>query len=352
MDNVISILPVNQDPFLITWDLGRRCNYDCSYCPAHRHDNFSSHASLDELKNTVDFLFEYISVISEYRINKDFYISFTGGEPTVNPAFKEFAAYLKTKKNTHNIKLDLTTNGAMSKSVAESIIDCFDHVTVSYHAEANTSTKKQVLERILFLNQSVPVKVNVMMHSREFEDCVEFCNTLKEHGVKFIPRRIGEDPDAKLTQAHAYTPSQLEWFKQEWNIDVTPSTRPCCGGRTFGVCNSAGITETKYVESREFKDWSCSVNWYFLHVEQQTKLVYTHQTCQARLDGTRGSIGDLDSWETIVSDLKANLEQKAMPIIVCPNKLCGCGLCTPKSKNRQDLLKTLPAVVKDISIFN
>ena len=34
----------------VTWDLGRRCNYDCSYCPAHRHDNFSPHATLEELK--------------------------------------------------------------------------------------------------------------------------------------------------------------------------------------------------------------------------------------------------------------------------------------------------------------
>ena len=40
--------------FQVTWDLGRRCNYDCSYCPTHRHDNFSSHATLDELKSRVE----------------------------------------------------------------------------------------------------------------------------------------------------------------------------------------------------------------------------------------------------------------------------------------------------------
>ena len=80
--------------------------------------------------------------------------------------------------------------------------------------------------------------------------------------------------------------------------------------------------------------------------------MFTHQTCQARLDGTRGPIGTLDAWSAIVDDLKVNLAQKTMPIITCPNKLCGCGLCTPKSENRQDLLKTLPAVVKDISIFS
>ena len=34
--------------FQVTWDTGRRCNYDCSYCPMHRHDNFSAHATFDQ----------------------------------------------------------------------------------------------------------------------------------------------------------------------------------------------------------------------------------------------------------------------------------------------------------------
>jgi len=40
--------------FQVTWDIGRRCNYDCSYCPAHRHDNFSPHATLEELIKNAD----------------------------------------------------------------------------------------------------------------------------------------------------------------------------------------------------------------------------------------------------------------------------------------------------------
>ena len=44
--------------FQVTWDLGRRCNYDCTYCPVTRHDNFSPHATLDELIANNDFLYE------------------------------------------------------------------------------------------------------------------------------------------------------------------------------------------------------------------------------------------------------------------------------------------------------
>ena len=73
--------------FQVTWDLGRRCNYDCSYCPSHRHDNFSPHASLETLKANVDFLYKYIDLYMNHRHFKETSISFTGGEPTVNPNF-------------------------------------------------------------------------------------------------------------------------------------------------------------------------------------------------------------------------------------------------------------------------
>ena len=55
--------------FQITWDLGRRCNYDCTYCPVTRHDNFSPHTNIKVLKDAVDALSE---------IGKPVRLSFTG----------------------------------------------------------------------------------------------------------------------------------------------------------------------------------------------------------------------------------------------------------------------------------
>ena len=355
---VVSILPVNQDPFVITWDLGRRCNYDCSYCPSHRHDNFSPHASLKELTDTTKFLFDYISIISKHRINKDFNVSFTGGEPTVNPNFIEFAKHIRSEyeknfKNQFNLKLDLTTNGAMSTKMADAVIENFDYVTVSYHAEAVDKLKEQVVERIKqFHDRGIGLKVNVMFHAQHFDECVNLCQLLKEQGTRFIPRLIGDDPDSQSSQAYLYTDEQKNWLTEFWGIDFNPTGRPCCGGRTFGVCTSEGTENTKYVNYREFKDWHCSVNWFFLHIEQQTDLIYHHQTCQAKLDGTRGSIGKISQSKVILENLNRQLLENKMPLIVCPNKLCGCGLCTPKSKERHELLKIMPLVVKDTSVFS
>jgi hypothetical protein len=49
MNNIISIQPTEK-VFSITWMLGRRCNYDCMYCPPELHDKFSKHHDLLKLK--------------------------------------------------------------------------------------------------------------------------------------------------------------------------------------------------------------------------------------------------------------------------------------------------------------
>ena len=49
----------------VEWNLGKRCNYDCSYCPAEIHDNYSEHTSIHILKQTVDEL----SKIKNVRIS-------------------------------------------------------------------------------------------------------------------------------------------------------------------------------------------------------------------------------------------------------------------------------------------
>lgn len=351
-----TIKTVDPTLFVITWDLGRRCNFDCSYCPSHRHDNFSPHASLESLKNTATFIFEYASTLAPFRNNKDFCISFTGGEPTVNPNFIEFASYLSKKKveyaDKFNLTLDLTTNGAMGPKIADAVIKHFDHVTVSYHAEGHESLKQQSLDRIMqFKDSGMKMKVNVMMHVKHFEECQKVCDYLEEKEVKFIPRVIGENPDNNFSHLNEYTEEHTTWFKKYYGQDANPNVRPCCGGRTMRVCGSEGQTDTKVIHFREFQGWHCAVNWFFLHVEQQTDFIYHHQTCQARFDGTRGPIGKISEWETVIQELKDKLKKGKMPIITCPNKVCGCGICTPKSSSLYRLISTLPDTVSNMDIF-
>ena len=364
--------------FQVTWDTGRRCNYDCSYCPAHRHDNFSKHATLDELKNNTDFLFEYIDLYMQHRLFKEANIGFTGGEPTVNPNFIPFAQYLKQQyeekyKHRWSCGFALTTNGAMGKKMATAVMENFGHATVSYHAESDNKLKQQVRDRIVQFHTEGPahdftVSVNVMFHAAYFDECKDLCEFLDAHGVKYVPRVIGEEPDSRSSFAHTYTEEQIDYMKNYWKYrnerlngkkqDLEESKilsaagekttekkklgmsigRPCCGSREMCLSLKGESRKSTFVDIREFKGWQCSVNWFFLHLEQQTDLVYHHQTCQARFDGTRGAIGKISEGKKIIEDLREKLQTGTMPTITCPKHTCGCGLCAPKSKYEQNYI--------------
>lgn len=374
--------------FQVTWDTGRRCNYDCSYCPAHRHDNFSKHATLEELKNNVDFLFEYTDLYMTYRKFKEANFGFTGGEPTVNPHFIPFAQYLKQQyeekyADRWEAGFALTTNGAMSEKMGQAVMENFGHATVSYHAESDDKLKQQVKDRILQFHyqgnmHNFTVSVNVMFHAEYFDECVELCEFLRAHDVDFVPRVIGEEPDSKPTFAHKYSEEQLQWFKDYWKrkneekreqeitwalsaaSDKTENKqkiignnigRPCCGSRDMLLFNGANIRRSNFVDFREFKGWNCSVNWFFLHLEQQTDSIYHHQTCQARFDGKRGRIGQLSKGKELIAELRKNLEAGTLPTIICPKQTCGCGLCAPKSMQQDRFFDVLSNHI-DLGVMN
>lgn len=377
--------------FQVTWDLGRRCNYDCSYCPAHRHDNFSPHATLEQLQKNTNFLFEYIDTYMQHRKFKSSSISFTGGEPTVNPYFIPFIQYLKEKyereyKDKWDTNFALTSNGAMSKKMAQKVMENMKHCTVSYHAESNQKLKKQVKDRILQFHTEgskydFTVSVNVMFHAAYFDECKELCDWLYKNNIKYVPRVIGEEPGSRSNFAHQYSENQLDYMKNYWkykNAEINDENetadrlraagepeneksklqkkdgwaigRPCCGSREMCLSAKGQDRKATFVDFRNFKGWYCSVNWFFLHLEQQTDRVFHHQTCQAQFGQTRGPIGKISEGKKIIEDLKHRLETKTMPTIVCPKHTCGCGLCAPKSAYHKNYEKVLESHV-DMSVF-
>jgi hypothetical protein len=89
--------------------------------------------------------------------------------------------------------------------------------------------------------------------------------------------------------------------------------------------------KSKFVDHREFQGWYCSVNWFFMHIEQQTDSVFHHQTCQALYGNKRGPVGFLKNADQLIADLEIRLASDNH--IICPNDRCGCGMCVPKAKD-------------------
>jgi len=361
--------------FTVTWDTGRRCNYDCSYCPPSRHDKISIHPSLDELKETSQFIFDYKKLLDSYMTDKLVWkVSLTGGEPTINPHFAQFVEFLSTKKS-ETFKVGLTTNGHTNKNTLELIGEHMHSCTVSYHCENTDSTKKRILDNIVYLSKLMPnwaLKINVMFHARHdyFEECKKVCEFLSDKGIKYIPRSIGEGVQSKTKNklyaydAHLYTAEQNKWFKNYWDLargdkaevgepdvghNIREQGRPCCGGRSFTIGHDDGtIEETNYASFTGFQNWYCFINLFWLHIEQQEKLIYHHQTCRANFNKTLSSIGTTDNTDRILKRVEGWLKNGKMPVITCPNSICNCGLCITKAKNRDDATKFLKEILPSV----
>ena len=335
------------EPFMVTWDILRRCNLDCTYCESTRHDTTSALPSLEELTNTFRFIQEYVKIYNSKRVDSiKANMDFTGGEPTIN---NNFWPLLDIIASTNEFRLSLTTNGTWGPSFTEKILKNFAHVTISWHAEAEQYLKDRTVTNILFLhNAGMSVQANIMLHADHFEEAQKICEILKSRGVKVNPVPIGDgnivrkgwfvDADGTNRRtSHEYTEEQQDWFynwmgqprKATTTTEGTNVGRACCGGRcTEGLVDNEW-QEVKLVNNW-FKDWYCTVNWYFLHIDQKSGDVFHHQTCQATHTG-RGPIGNLRNSASILNQVQSMLSKPVKPI-VCPNQRCGCGMCVPKAK--------------------
>ena len=70
MIKVDAVRLVKPEPMMITWDVGRRCNYDCSYCEISRHDNISKFHSIDEYLKTFGFIKQWTNTYNSNRKEK------------------------------------------------------------------------------------------------------------------------------------------------------------------------------------------------------------------------------------------------------------------------------------------
>lgn len=389
---------LNKPTKMVVWDLGRRCNYDCSYCTGWMHSTTAPFNSFEKYKKTADFIDKYWKIYDDFhRVDRNWTckISFTGGEPAVNPAFYDLVPYLREKYPY--MELNLTTNGTWSKRRGQFLLDHMNTITVSYHCEGTDKQKALVRENLLFLKENQArkkmSKVNVMMHADYFDECVDLIeNFLKPNEIPYIPRTIGddnkfksewfEDVDGKMRRTtQVYEKDQMQYIKMHWqskNEQVTripikdvqlrkpPAIsldddglvrkmgRMCCGGRCMTVKNDGKEDDVMFIEQSNFKDYHCMVNWFFLHIEEDKDAVYHHQTCMAKIEGTpmpdvdlskftkekatdrKGPICSLTKSDDYLEWLQAQFDAGRTPTVVCPNSYCGCGICVPKAKDMSD----------------
>ena len=176
---------------MVNWNIGKRCNYACSYCPKDLHDRRSPHTRLPQLQAGLE---PVLAVLRERGEDRGLRLEFTGGEPTLNPDFLDFVRWIKATQGDVAQVVGLTTNGSRTVRYYGDLLAFVDYITFSAHFEfLDPDHFIQVVLLTARAAQSAagsppkPISVNVMDEPWSAEDVADLVAILDAEGV-FVRR--------------------------------------------------------------------------------------------------------------------------------------------------------------------
>lgn len=235
----------HQSTIKIEWNLGKRCNYDCTYCPSVIHDNSSPHTDIKILKATVDKLM---------TLGKPIRLSFTGGEPTVHPQFEELIMYAKEKGISW---ISVTTNGTRKAEWYDQLP--VDQYVFSVHFEYDWMRVINTIEILGSMNKNIIV--NIMAHHKHMEGVAIATGRLDGESIPYAVRRIRwTEGDHDLFDDMRYDVKDLQWIKSK-----EATVQGNCVIDDTEIMHANDIIK---LHRNQYKGWSCNagieslmINW-------------------------------------------------------------------------------------------
>lgn len=183
---------------IVNWCLGNTCNYRCSYCPDILHSGSVNWVSYDKAIGFCEKL------IRHYRsLGQQPEFLFTGGEPTMYPAFVKLLTWLKER----GFAISIISNGSRTVGWWEKNVHLLDTVILTYHSEYADNEHFTAVVRLL--GARIPLHINFTMLPANFSGILEFENLLHQQGGVFTttlkPLLVNFG-----SQLYDYTPEQLK----------------------------------------------------------------------------------------------------------------------------------------------
>ena len=335
---------VRKDPKIISisWMLGKRCNYDCSYCGEPWHDNYSPHIPKENFFNFIDQLEEHVLLK-----NKKFKINITGGEPFVHPEFMDILKYVKSKDTL--TQLVVCTNGSLPLGVYQESARYVTNLTISLHLEQNEKVIQDTVDKVIELNKidGLFLNVNLMCLPGKFDFIKDVMQRFKENSVKYVlrkiiplpaePIKIDKKDHAKILekeknfdenkrifqeqnqnelekrQSKYYSENELDFFEQNQNAKQWKNIRIHMDDHFI----EKNTDELQAKNLNSWKGWDCYVGIDALYVQ--------HNGTVFRGDCLAGNeIGKLGS----------KIDWPSEPL-TCPLRWCHCNAVMPVRKYKQ-----------------
>jgi len=358
----LALAPDNTPSFLLDWELTKKCNLDCSYCSTDietgGHNNNTKHPPLDDCLRSIDFMYEYVDLYMAHKksTQRKVILNVYGGESLFHPDIVEILQTCRDRYEPYADRWELTvtttTNAVINENIWGKIIPLIDEFTVSYHAENLPKQERLFFNNLLSLKEfQKRVKVVVMMHADLWENSIRAIEFCKSNNIRYLAKPY-DNYDL------SYSKEQFNYIKNYWisntnaknveeskqrlesignkdNVISFNEGRACCGGRKLSLNNSLSSSVT-FVPRQGFKGWHCSVNWFFLFVQQLTGNVYTNKDCRTSLNSKVEPLGNIKNTDQMIDQLRNYLDNNNMPVIQCVKSTCMCGYCAPKAENITD----------------
>ncbi len=283
----------------VEWNIGKRCNLDCGYCPAEIHDNFSPHTDLDTMVNTIYEL---------EKISKPVRLSLTGGEPTVHPKIEKIIECAKARLQW----LSITTNALrMPEWYAKQPVDQW---VFSLHFDNEHS--QRAAENIVYYSQLLDMhskdtkfQVNLMCHHEHMDKVRQAAQLLEGHNIPYVCRRIRwtEAEDRDYFDDMRYKEKDLEWI-----LSKKSTVKANCVVDDKDLIHANDVIKHKL---NAFEGWSCNAGLESLMINWDGDV--HRATC--RVGGSLGNI------------YKGTFESPVAPVI-CTRKWCTCVADIPLTK--------------------
>ena len=356
-----AIDPSHKPIFLLDWELTLKCNLDCSYCAdgtdtSAGHYSLADHPDTNECLKTIDFMFKYVDLYMTYKPNwtKQVILNLYGGESLTHP---DIVAILEKTKDEYSyykskwpLKITCTTNAIIGPKRMKAVTQYIEEFTVSYHCENIPKQNQQFLANLKIIKESgCDLKVIILMHhdQKYWPELFEVMNYCEQNSIKYLPRQLDGNfeynayqqnwflnfyKNKTITKSKKVQEEELSNIGEENNSGTMNNVgRACCGGRNF--CADENYRKPiPYIVNNNFKNWFCSVNWFFVYIKQHTRDIYTNKDCIMNFDNVPGPIGSLDHAEDLLIWTEQKLASGNMPVIRCAKNKCACGLCAPKAK--------------------
>ena len=285
----------HQDYIKIEWNIGKRCNLDCAYCPAEIHDNFSPHTNIKIMLDAVDKLEE---------LAKPVRLSFTGGEPSVHPDIEELLEHCN--RSAHIDFISMTTNA--TRTVKWYLSQPTNQYVFSLHFDNEVSSRMLTNAINVGKEYDRQIFVNLMAHHGYMDQVKRAWEMLRAMNIPTVVRRIRwTKGDADWFDDMRYQPEDLDWI-----LSTESTAKENCVDDEGNLYVANDVIKHHL---NQFKGWTCNAGLESLMINWDGDV--HRATC--RVGGSLGNIYD------------GSFEVPEEPII-CTRNWCTCASDIPITK--------------------